>query len=123
MNKIIKGLLMTILVFVATFFQTNGIPATIIQWDVLGIITLGTVIGYIAQSYIIPSTSTAGSLNWLDLLKGGLVALSNFLATWGATAYAGISIDLKSLFSSIVAILVGYTIKQVTQQGTNIIKT
>ena len=122
MNKITKGLLMTLIVFLATFFKTSGIPSTVMQWDVLGIITIGTIAGYIAQSYIIPSTSTIGSLNWLDLLKGGLIAISNFLSTWGATAYSGTSIDVKALISSIVAILVGYAIKQISQQGTELLK-
>ena len=114
MNTLAKGLLMTVITFIATAIATTGIPATSIAWEVMGITVVGTVIGYIGQSLILPSTSPEGVLNYRDALKGALVALGNFLAAIGATELVGTVIDWKGIATGVLALLVGYFAKQFT---------
>ena len=107
MNKLIwKGLLMTIVTFVATSITTSGIPSSSLAWEILGITTVGTVIGYIAQSVALPSTSILGGVNLRDLLKGGLLAISNMLSGFAASAITSTVIDWKALLTSMGMVLV-----------------
>jgi uncharacterized membrane protein YhaH (DUF805 family) len=120
MNTILKGLLMTVLVFIATTIQTSGMPATSVAWSVLGITTLGTILVYVAQSFALPTTSTNGTMNWLDIGKGAIIAVGNMLATFGADAMTNTTIDWKALIASMGAILLGYFVKQLATVPTGI---
>jgi len=121
MNKLIwKGLLMTIVTFVATSITTSGMPETALAWQILGITTVGTVIGYIAQSVALPSTSILGMMNLRDLLKGGLLAISNMLSGFAASAITSTAIDWKALLTSMGMVLVAYFIKQFATPPTGI---
>lgn len=113
MNKLLlKGLLVTVITFIAQVISTTGLPADKVQWSVLGITLVGTIIGYVAQSLSIVTSSVAGDINWRDLLKGALVALGNFLSGIGAAYVVGTSIDWKSLLISAGTLLIGYLAKQ-----------
>lgn len=120
MNTTVKQLFMVMLVFLATTIKTSGIPAGVIQWEILGITTFGTMFGYALQSMWLPSTSAAGSFDWRDAIKGGLVAVANMLSSIGASAVTGTLLDIKTLFLSLGSILLGYAIKQFSTIPTGI---
>ncbi len=103
---------MVMLVFLATTIKTSGIPIDAIHWEVLAITTVGTMLGYALQSIWLPSTSVQGSFDWRDAIKGGLVAVANFLSSIGASAFTGTIVDGKAILLSIGSILLGYAIKQ-----------
>ena len=73
----IKSLFMTIVVFIATTIFTTGMPASALAWEILGITTGGTVLGYIAQSLALPTTSIVNNINLKDLVKGAILAVAN----------------------------------------------
>ena len=121
MNKLIwKGLFMTVVVFVATSISTTGLPKNALEWQILAITMVGTVIGYIAQSVAFPSTSILGDINLRDLLKGGLLALSNMLSGFAASGITGTAIDWKALLTGAVMVLVAYFAKQFATTPTGI---
>ena len=112
MDKLTKGLFMTIVVFIATTISTTGIPASALSWEVLGITTIGTLLGYVAQSALFPTTSITGSINLMDLLKGMLVAVANVLGSIGAVIILHGSIDWKAIGGSVLTVLIAYFAKQ-----------
>ena len=113
MNKLlIKSLIMTGLSFVAASITASGLPATGLAWQVLGLTTLGTMLGYLAQSKMFPSTSTAGQVDLKDLGKALLVSASGALSGWGASAVSHTAIDWKQLLTGIVVLFMGYISKQ-----------
>ncbi len=120
MNKTVKGLFMVMLVFLATTIKTSGIPIDAIHWEILGITAFGTMLGYAAQSFLLPSTSVQDSFDWRDALKGGLVAVANMLSSIGASAVTGTLLDVKTLLLSVGSILLGYGIKQFSSNPTSI---
>jgi len=117
MKTILKGLLMTVIVFLATTIQTNGIPVDPLSWQILGITTIGTVLGYLAQSFAFPSTSILGTINVRDFIKGLLIAVANMLSTFGAADITGTSINWQSLFTGMGAIVLAYFVKQLSTKA------
>ena len=112
MNKtFLKGLFMTAIVFIATSLSA-GFPESLVQWQLLGITTLGTVLAYIGQAAIFPSTSVFGTMNLRDLLKGGILAVASFLSSVGATVITGTKIDWLVIGKSVFAVITAYFIKQ-----------
>jgi hypothetical protein len=109
-NPVIKGALMLLLTSILS--MATNMPADNSAWTVFGLTTLGTMIGYFAQSSLFPATSETGQLNGKDLLKGLLVALSNGLSTWAATAIEGTVLSWKTLLITTVGMFAGYVLKQ-----------
>ena len=112
MNNLTKGLFMTIVVFIATTISTTGIPAGALAWQVLGITSIGTVMGYIAQSTLFPTSSIVGTIDLKDILKGMLVAVANVLSSIGAVIILHGSLDWKAIGGSVLTVLVAYFAKQ-----------
>lgn len=111
-NPLVKGAIMLLLTSILSL--TTNMPADNTAWMVFGITTLGTMIGYFAQSSLFPSTSESGQLNGKDLLKGFLVALSNGLSTWVATGIEGTVLNWKTLLITTIGIFAGYIVKQLS---------
>lgn len=109
-NPVIKGAIILLLTSVLSL--ATNMPADNVAWSVFGITTLGTMIGYFAQSSLFPATSETGQLNGKDLLKGLLVALSNGLSTWAATGIEGTTLNWKTLLITTIGIFAGYILKQ-----------
>ena len=109
-NPITKGLLMLALTSILSL--ARNMPADNSAWIVFTLTTLGTMIGYVAQSNLFPSTSQTGQLDGKDLLKGLLVALSNGLSTWAATAIEGTALNWKTLIVTTLGMFAGYVLKQ-----------
>ena len=112
MNKLTKGLFMTIVVFIATTISTTGIPLSSLTWEVLGITCTGTVLGYLAQSALFPTSSVVGTINFTDILKGMLIAVANVLSSIGAVIILHGSLDWKAIGGSVLTVLVAYFSKQ-----------
>ena len=119
MNPKIKGLIMTLLSCIVALIS-NGIPATSIAWEVSGISILGTLIGYVAQSFLVSSTSDANQINGRDFLKGALVVLGNGLSTWAASAITSTVLDWKSMLMGMGVLMLGYLAKQFKTDPTGI---
>lgn len=114
MNKLTtKGLVMTAIVFLSTALAT-GFPVTNIQWVILGLVFAGTMIGYISQSTLFPSTSVQGDLNLRDVLKSLFISVSNVLSSLGAAAITQTQIDWGEIAKNIIILTAGYLLKQVT---------
>ena len=123
MNTFIKGLIMTLVVFFATTIKTQGFPTTNVSWEVLAIITVGTIIGYIVQSLAIKSTSVVGTLNILDFVKGLVIALVNFVSTWGAAAWTNTTINWGAFAAGAGSIVTSYLVKQFVSDKTSLAPT
>jgi len=102
MNTFWKGLLIAIVTLLLSYFTNSSPCLSLPCLEVLGIITAGNVVGYIAQHYIWPSTSLLGKYNQLDAFKTLLMAVSTALSNWGASWVTGQPVDLKAL-----AIMIG----------------
>ena len=108
-NKVLKGAIILLLTSILSI--TTNFPETSTAWLVFAFTTLGTLLGYFAQSALFPSTSETGQLNLKDVMKGLLLSLSNALITWGATAVEGTAINWKSLIITMVGLFAGYLLK------------
>jgi hypothetical protein len=107
----VKGLLMSAIIFLSTALA-SGFPATKIQWAFLGLTLMGTMIGYLTQSALFPSTSVLGDLNLKDVLKTLLIAVSNVLSSLGAAAVTSTHVDWGEIGKSILTLTIGYIAKQ-----------
>lgn len=112
MQTLIKGLIMTAIIGVATTFQTVGWPTTATQGYILFLTTFGTLVTYFAQSFVLVTSSTDGTLDWKDFLKGLLVAIGNLLATVGTSFVVNNAINWSELWKSMIAIFLAYIVKQ-----------
>ena len=70
------------------------------------------MLGYIAQSALFPTSSTVGTIDFTDILKGMLIAVANVLSTVGAVIILHGSLDWKELGGSVLTVLVAYFAKQ-----------
>ncbi len=120
MNLTAKSILLTVVTILATALSTTGIPHTVIGWEIIGITTLGTLLGYIAQSLSLPSTSVFGDLNKNDFFKGALVTLSNFLASLAASWATTTTVNWLDTLSGAGMVLLVYAIKQLATKPTGI---
>ena len=111
---------MTAVVFLATTISTIGLPKNALEWQILAITLVGTVIVYVAQSVAFPSTSIFGDINLRDLLKGGLLAVGNMLSGFAASGITGTMIDWTALLTGAGMVLVAYFAKQFTTKPTGI---
>ena len=109
-NKVVKGAIILLLTSILSI--STNFPQTGTQWIVFTFATLGTLLGYFAQSALFPSASELGQLNLKDVIKGLLVSLSNALSTWAATAVEGTSINWGSLIVTMMGLFAGYLLKQ-----------
>ena len=112
LNLLLKGILITAIAFLAQTISTNGLPSTSIAWQVEGFTLLGTIIIYVSQSLIIPTSSNQLGINWQDLVKGLLVSLGNFLSGVGASYVVNAAIDYKAMATAAVMLLITYLAKQ-----------
>ena len=74
--------------------------------------TLGTLLVYLGQSAIFPTTSEAGQINGKDFLKGLIVAVGNGISAYISTLISGTPVEWGKLGISIAVLFVGYLIKQ-----------
>ncbi|MFC4230574.1 hypothetical protein ACFOW1_01640 [Parasediminibacterium paludis] len=112
MKQVWKGLLITVITFIASTIASGGFAGTALAWETLGITTLGTVLIYLAQSFAFPSTSIIGELNLKDLAKGAFVTLGNFFSAYTASTVTTGHVDWKSLFISAGSVFAMYILKQ-----------
>ena len=120
MKLTLKSLIMALIVVVSTAITTTGIPSTTIAWEIMGITTAGSLLGYIAQAFALPSTSILGDVNGKDFFKGVLIALANFLSGIGASLATSTAIDWKNIIMGAVMVAVLYTAKQFATPPTGI---
>jgi hypothetical protein len=119
MKKILNGLLVTTIAFLAASLAT-GFPETFLQWQIIGIGLIGTLIGYSGQTFLFPSTSILGAVNARDFLKASCIGVGNFIGTWAAAAVTATIIDWKALLGTIASLIIGYFVKQLNQAPTGI---
>ena len=105
---------MTLVTFLVTSFSTSGFPATNLAWELLAITTFGTILVYVGQSVILPSTSVLGNANTLDIVKGLIVAVGNGLSSFVATFVVGSVFSWRAVAISVGGIFMGYLVKQFT---------
>lgn len=106
-----KTLMMFLITSIATAIADTGFPHGI-EWAVLGISLLGTSLVHISQSILLPTNTAPGDLNWRDILKGGIVAVGNFFAQFGASYLPGSDIHVGDMAQSAGIVFIMYMIKQ-----------
>lgn len=117
MNKtFVKGLVMTVVAFLANLVYSKGLPVGVIAWEVTGLTMLGSVLTYLGNTVLIPTTSGLFSVANGDYVKGVLLALGSGLSAWGANALLDQPIDWNGILSLVVTMVSGYFVKTL---GTN----
>jgi len=112
MKQILKGLFMTLVTFVATLWETSGFPKTNLAWQVMGLTITGTVVIYLAQSLMLPSTSKEGEFNLMDFIKGAIIVAGNGLIALGVSNFTGTTLDINVVFAAMGTVLLPYMTKQ-----------
>lgn len=107
-----KQILMALLVLAAGVFTTTGMPTNQIAWAAFGITVAIAFLGYLAQSKLLPTTSIPGSIDWIDFVKGLLVAASNVLGNFSAAHIVGQPVNWHAILLATVGVFVAYIIKQ-----------
>ena len=110
-NTFIKGLIMAVIILLATTITTTGWPSTGIQWAYLSITTIGTVLVYLAKNAIAPSTSDKGHLNLWDLASGAIMAVGNFLMSLTADTATGAPLHIWDIAKSAGTVFILYLAK------------
>lgn len=108
----LKSVVMLIITILATTITETGFPEGA-EWIVLGISTVGTVLVHVGQSLVLPTNTIVGDLNGRDLLKGGIVALGNFLAQFAASHIPTVTIDWGMMVQSAAMVFIMYILKQI----------
>lgn len=111
MQTFIKGLIMAILSFVALSIQQNGFPTLAVQWELMGITILGISFVYVAQNYVIKSTSAVGTVDLINVIKGLILALGTGLSDFAAHWAANQPIHVSDLLKAAGAVLIAYFVK------------
>jgi hypothetical protein len=110
-----KKILMTIITIIGAS-MSYGIPTTLVQLEIFGIIVAGVAIPYIPKDIFFPSKSPDGKLYWSDYLSGAFVAISSALSSWGASAFTSTAIDWKAFITLIGTTTGGYLFKTFNSQ-------
>lgn len=116
MKLSLKATLMVLFTFIATAVTTTGWPGSGVEWAVFGVAALGTVIVHVAQSFVLPTTSYVGDVNWLDILKGAIIALGNFFSMFAASYLPGSEVDFVQMLESGGSVFLMYVIKQLAEK-------
>ncbi len=117
MNLTIKTVIMLMITSAAAIIAETGIPQGI-EWAILGVSVFGTSLVHIGQSLALPTNTAQGDINFRDLLKGGIVALGNFLAQFAASYIPGAIIDWSDMINSAAMVFIMYCIKQLATNKT-----
>ena len=117
----LKSVVMLIITIIATTITETGFPEGA-EWIVLSISTLGTALVHIGQSLALPTNTIAGDLNGRDLIKGGIVALGNFLAQFAASHIPAVEIDYGMMAQSAAMVFIMYILKQLATPPAKITK-
>jgi hypothetical protein len=120
MKDKIKIMVMTIVAFIATTFSTNGFPETMDAWIVFGVTAAGILITYVAKNFVLPSTSDRYSLNWMDLVSGGLLAIGATITNFVAGLAIGDKMDWNELGKLLLVVIVGYFSKTLLQETSKV---
>lgn len=115
MNTFTKGLIVTIITILANSLAA-GWPASALQYEILGITMAGSLLVYFGQSFILSATSAANSLNWLDMLKGALVAVGSALSSFAASAITATVIDWTVVLKLVASTFIMYLAKNFMSQ-------
>lgn len=110
-NNFVKGLIMTLVAFIASVISASGIPDTPIEWQILLISSIGTVLVYLAKNFVFPSISVFGKVDLRDALSGIILALGTGISNWVATILTDTPIDWSSLWTMVVSVVIGYFTK------------
>lgn len=119
-NNLIKGLLMTVIAFIASYIGDN-IEAGI-NFNYVLISTIGITIIYLGKNWILPSNSSPGTLNWRDALSGLIIAVGTAISTYAAGIMTSGEVDWKTLGASVLSVIVGYFGKTFASNSGKIIK-
>jgi len=110
-NPLIKGLIATIISLLANTLATTGWPTTAVQWWILLITMVGTVLIYFGQSALMPATSKAGNLNGTDLWKALFVSVGSTLSSFAASGITGTHIDFVNIGKLVLTTIILYLAK------------
>lgn len=115
MNKtILKGLIMTLVGFVAATLSTSLQDGNI-DWVYIGIASLGIILTYLGKNAIFQSTSKVMSLNWRDALSGLFVTLGAAISSFAADMIIADVVDYKKLLTIALVTVCGYLAKTFAQ--------
>jgi len=103
MTNFLKGLILAIVVVIATSFTSEtGIPVTFIQLLVLVVTLIGTALLYFGKNYVWPSTTALNIIDLHDIASSLSIAIGSAVINWAATVATGQAIIWKGLFHLII---------------------
>lgn len=111
-----KGLIVTVITILANSLA-SGWPGSALQYEILGLTMAGSLLVYFGQSFILPATSGIKDLNWIDLLKGGLVATGSALSSFAAAAITATVVDWGSVVKLVISTFIMYLAKNFMSPG------
>lgn len=106
-----KTIFMTMVALIASLLSEGGIPHGKLAWIVFGITVIGSLASYIAKTYILPSVTPAGEIDYRDLLGAAMVGLGTGLSNWIATLVVGIGIDWSTMLAAVIPAILGAVVK------------
>lgn len=105
-NSFLKGLIMTIVAFLASYIGDN-IEAGV-NWPYVIISTFGISIVYVGKNAWFQSDSPVGTINWKDILSGLILAIGTAITSYAASIITTGVIDWKALLAAVVSVIIGY---------------
>lgn len=109
-NSLVKGALIILLTSLTGIFA--NMPETPHKWAIFWITTIGTILVYFGQSIILPGTSSDGTINLRDMLKGLILSAGNGISNYFATNGSDEKIDWNKLIMAMAILFAGYLLKQ-----------
>lgn len=124
LSNFTKGIIMAIIALVATTITTTGLPATGIQWEILGITAAGTTLIYVAKNAVLPSISLFGTIDVQDVFSGLVMAVGSGISEWAAAQITTTPVNWHDLLTLMGSVAVAYLAKKfATQPKTTTITT
>jgi len=109
MNKVfITGLLTALAAVVVSYFQANGLPATITAWEVLAITVGGNLLVYLGKNLVLPSISVFGTIDMRDVLSGLILAVGSGLTSLAASTVTSTPISVSLILSTAGSVALAY---------------
>ena len=105
-NNVIKGLIMTVVAFLASYLSDN-IEAGI-NWTYVLVSMFGITLVYLSKNLVFNSNSNPGKLNRNDGWSGLIMAIGTGISSFAASIISTGAVDWKALFVAMLSVVVGY---------------
>jgi hypothetical protein len=116
-NNFAKGLIMSLVAFLATYISTND-P---VRWDFVLITSVAFVLMYLGKNLIIKSNSEFLGVNLRDLFSGLLIAISMAISSFISSLALDVDLDYKALGMAVLLAVGGYLSKTLFSNSSGVV--